>query len=112
MTQLSTVSHCAFVRTRPGYSAELGTRLNELVEPTRLAPGCLHFVLQRSQRDEDLWWLSGSWIGQAAMNSYFESPVMQVFSDPVQQLLVRSLDLHTFDEMGASAIAAVDGRSV
>ncbi|WPO99097.1 putative quinol monooxygenase [Pseudomonas sp. HR96] len=96
MTQSSTVSHSAFVRARPGHSAELGARLSSLLEPSRQAPGCLHFALQHSHCEEGLWHVSGFWSSQQAMDDYFASPAMQVFSDVVQALLVKSLDLHTF----------------
>lgn len=101
MTQYATVSHSAFVRARPGFSAELGVRLSHLLEPTRQAPGCLHFALQHSHCDDGLWLISGFWNSQQAMNDYFASPAMQVFSDVVQDLLVSSLDLHTFKNVNS-----------
>ncbi|KTC37483.1 MAG: antibiotic biosynthesis monooxygenase family protein [Pseudomonas sp.] len=95
------VSHMAFVRARAGRSSELGARLSSLIEPSRQAPGCLHFALQRSQCDADLWLVSGFWNNQQAMTAYFSSPAMQVFTDLVQDLVVNSLDLHTFNTVSA-----------
>lgn len=102
MTQHTMVSHSAFVRARPGYSAELGQRLAGLLEPSRKAPGCLHFALQHSHYDDSLWLISGFWSSPKAMSDYFASPALQVFSDVVQDLLVSSLDLHTFENISAS----------
>ncbi len=95
------VSHMAFVRARAGRSMELGARLSSLIEPSRQAPGCLHFALQRSQCDTELWLVSGFWSNQQAMTAYFSSPAMQVFTDLVQDLVVNSLDLHTFNSVSA-----------
>lgn len=102
MTSYPTVSHCALVHARPGFSVELGARLQALVQASRQADGCLHFAVQRSQCDENLWLVSGFWAGQAAMLTWFDSPAMQVFSDLVQALLVKHLDLHTFGDVAAA----------
>jgi quinol monooxygenase YgiN len=103
MTYASSVSHSAFVRARQGCSMELGARLGELLEPSRRAPGCMHFALQHSHCDEDLWLVSGFWSSQKAMDDYFASPTMQVFSDVVQAFLVSSLDLHTFHQVAGDS---------
>ncbi|AZC26462.1 MULTISPECIES: antibiotic biosynthesis monooxygenase family protein [Pseudomonas] len=95
------VSHMAFVRARAGYSKELGARLCSLIEPSRQAPGCLHFALQLSQCDADLWLVSGFWSSQQAMTAYFNSPAMEIFSELVRDLVVNSLDLHTFNTVSA-----------
>jgi quinol monooxygenase YgiN len=102
MMQHQSVSHSAFIRARAGRSVELGEHLNLLLEPSRKTPGCLHFALQRSQCDEALWLLSGFWADQQAMSAWFASPVMQVFNQLLDKGLVSSLDLHTFDEVGAA----------
>ncbi|MGE8151181.1 putative quinol monooxygenase [Pseudomonas vancouverensis] len=99
------VSHMAFVRARAGRSAELGLRLSALIEPSRDAPGCLNFALQQSQCDPELWLVSGFWTHQQAMTAYFSTPAMQIFAELVQELVVNSLDFHTFREV--SAIQAV-----
>lgn len=102
MTLSATVSHCALVHARAGFSAELGTRLQALVQASRQAHGCLHFAVQRSQCDHNLWLVSGFWAGQEPMLAWFDSPAMQVFSDLVQALLVERLDLHTFADVAAA----------
>ncbi|WP_024717452.1 putative quinol monooxygenase [Pseudomonas putida] len=100
MTLKQPVTHLAFIRASSGRSAELGARLRDLrdlLEPSRRAPGCLSFTVQRSQADADLWLLSGSWQDQQAMSGYFASPTLDVFGELVQAQVVSSLDLHTFD---------------
>ena len=96
------VSHMAFVRARAGRSAELGARLSALIEPSRSASGCLSFALQQSQCDAELWLVSGFWINQQAMTAYFSTPAMQIFADLVQDLVVNSLDFHTFKDVSAA----------
>ncbi len=95
------VSHMAFVRARAGRSMELGARLSCLIEPSRQASGCLHFALQHSLCDPELWLVSGFWVDQQAMTAYFSTPAMQVFAELVQELVVNSLDFHTFSEVSA-----------
>ncbi|WP_166363806.1 putative quinol monooxygenase [Pseudomonas akapageensis] len=99
MTSPQPVSHLAFIRANVGSSAALGERLDRLLEPSRQAPGCLHFALQRSQCDDHLWLVSGFWTDEGAMTAYLGSPAMQVFSEVVQELMVSSLDLHTFSDV-------------
>ena len=96
------VSHMAFVRARAGRSAELGARLSALIEPSRSAPGCLSFTLQHSQCDPELWLVSGFWMNQQAMAAYFSTPAMQIFAGLVQDLVVNSLDFHTFKDVSAA----------
>ena len=96
------VSHMAFIRARAGRSAELGARLSALIEPSRNAPGCLSFSLQYSQCDPELWLVSGFWDNQQAMTAYFGSPSMQIFAELVQELVVNSLDFHTFKDVSAA----------
>lgn len=96
------VSHMAFVRARAGRSAELGARLSALIEPSRTAPGCLSFALQHSQCDPELWLVSGFWLDQQAMTAYFSTPAMQIFAELVEDLVVNSLDFHTFEQVSAA----------
>jgi quinol monooxygenase YgiN len=102
MSKQIPVSHMAFVRARAGRSAELGVRLSALIEPSRSAGGCLSFSLQHSQCDPDLWLVSGFWTHQQAMTAYFSTPAMQIFADLVQDLVVNSLDFHTFKDVSAA----------
>ncbi|MBK5000156.1 antibiotic biosynthesis monooxygenase [Pseudomonas sp. S31] len=97
MTLRQPVTHLAFIRASSGRSAELGARLRDLLEPSLRSPGCLSFSVQRSQADDDLWLLSGSWCDQQAMSGYFASPTLDVFGELVQAQVVRSLDLQTFN---------------
>ncbi|QCI10966.1 antibiotic biosynthesis monooxygenase [Pseudomonas putida] len=97
MTLRQPVTHLAFIRASSGRSAELGARLRDLLEPSLRTPGCLSFTVQRSQADDDLWLLSGSWRDHQAMSGYFASPTLDVFGELVQAQVLRSLDLHTFD---------------
>ncbi|MEB0045096.1 MULTISPECIES: putative quinol monooxygenase [unclassified Pseudomonas] len=96
------VSHMAFIRASVGRSAELGARLSTLIEPSRAASGCLSFSLQHSQCDPELWLVSGFWTHQHAMTAYFNTPAMQIFAELVQDLVVKSLDFHTFNDVSAT----------
>ena len=106
------VSHMAFVRACAGRSAELGVRLSALIEPSRAAPGCLNFALQHSQCDPQLWLVSGFWSNQQAMTAYFSTPAMEVFAELVQELVVNSLDFHTFKDVSTAQALRQSGAAV
>ncbi|TDV55807.1 quinol monooxygenase YgiN [Pseudomonas graminis] len=96
MLTTSAVSHWVSVRARPGRSAQLGARLSSLISPSAAASGCLHFGLQKSLTDENLWVITGSWADSSAMNDWFAAPELNLFSELVAELLVASLDFQTF----------------
>lgn len=96
MLKTSVVSHWVSVRARPGHSVQLGARLSTLISPSAAASGCLHFALQKSLVDEDLWVITGSWADHSAMNDWFAAPELNLFSELVTELLVASLDFQTF----------------
>ncbi|SDU84285.1 antibiotic biosynthesis monooxygenase family protein [Pseudomonas mucidolens] len=94
-------SHMAFIRAHAGCSTELGARLSCLIEPGRQAPGCLQFSLQRSQIDPDVWLVSGFWSSEQAMNVYFNSPALLIFTELLNDMVVRSMDFQTFTDTSA-----------
>ncbi|CAM2817687.1 antibiotic biosynthesis monooxygenase family protein [Pseudomonas gessardii] len=94
-------SHMAFIRARSGCSTELGARLSRLIEPGRQAQGCLQFSLQHSQVDPDVWLVSGFWCSEQAMSAYFSSPALMLFSELLNDGVVRSMDFQTFIEASA-----------
>jgi quinol monooxygenase YgiN len=96
MLNTSVVSHWVSVRARAGRSAQLGARLSSLISPSAAAAGCLHFALQKSLTDEDLWVITGSWADPSAMNDWFAAPELNLFSELVTEMLVTSLDFQTF----------------
>ena len=114
MPSTSVVSHWVSVRARAGHSAQLGARLSSLINPSAVAPGCLHFALQKSLTDEDLWVITGTWADPSAMNDWFAAPELNLFSELVTELLVASLDFQTFATVTAAqaqqAPIAVDAR--
>ncbi|MGY2258706.1 antibiotic biosynthesis monooxygenase family protein [Pseudomonas sp. SDO55104_S430] len=112
MSKQIPVSHMAFVRARAGRSQELGVRLSALIEPSRAASGCLSFALQHSQGDPDLWLVSGFWTNQQSMTAYFSTPAMEVFAELVQDLVVNSLDFHTFREVSEAQALRQSGAAV
>jgi quinol monooxygenase YgiN len=83
--------------------------LSSLIDPTLEAPGCLHFALQQSMCDPDLWLVSGLWSSEQAMNAYFSTPELSVFADVVQERVVSSLDFHTFATVSAAQASQMHG---
>ena len=58
--------------------------------------------MQHSQCDPQLWLVSGFWLDQQAMTAYFSTPAMQIFAELVEDLVVNSLDFHTFEQVSAA----------
>jgi quinol monooxygenase YgiN len=102
MLNTSVVNHWVAVRARPGHGAQLAARLSSLIGPSAAAPGCLHFALQKSLTDEDLWVITGMWADPSAMNDWFAAPELNLFSELVAELLVQSLDFQTYATVTAA----------
>jgi hypothetical protein len=43
------------------------------------------------------------------MTAYFNTPAMEIFAELVQELVVNSLDFHTFKEVSAAQASASPG---
>lgn len=102
MHSTSVVSHLVSVRASAGNSAQLGARLSTLIGPSSRTAGCLHFALQKSMAEDDVWVVSGLWADQSAMNDWFAAPELKVFSELMIEKLVRSLDFQTFTHVTAA----------
>jgi len=96
MSQAPVISHSLRVRSQPGRSAELGAQLQRLSKGSRQAPGCLHFDVQVSTREPDVWWVSGFWSPASALQDWLRSPAMGVFDDLLAHALLSSMDVRTF----------------
>ncbi len=96
------VSHMAFVR---GARRAFGGTRCAPQRPDRTVPCSARLPelsLQHSQCDPQLWLVSGFWSNQQAMTAYFNTPAMEIFAELVQELVVNSLDFHTFKDVSAA----------
>lgn len=110
MHRTSVVTHLVSLRASAGNSAHLGARLSTLIGTSSKAAGCLHFALQKSMTEEDVWLISGVWADKSAMNDWFAAPELNIFSELVTARLVNSLDFQTFASVtAAQAEAAHEG---
>jgi quinol monooxygenase YgiN len=109
MHSTSVVSHLVSLRASAGNSAQLGVRLSALIGPACGTAGCLHFALQQSMTEQDVWVISGLWADKSAMNDWFSAPELRVFSELMAERLIRSVDFQTFANVtAAQARAAYD----
>lgn len=106
MSRSSVVSHHVAARASAGRSEQLGAALSPLIASASVAPGCLHFALQRSMTDAEVWVISGTWAGEQAMNAWFCSPDLTVFSDLVVGRVVTHFDFQTFVSVSAGEAEA------
>lgn len=98
MPQPNAVSHMTLVRARVGCSDQVQACLNQMIEPTLNAPGCLHFALQHGHSDPLVWQVVGHWLDETSMQAYFNSTTMEVYSKLLQLQVVDSLDFQTFSK--------------
>jgi quinol monooxygenase YgiN len=112
MQSTSIVSHLVYARASAGHSAQLGARLSTLIAQTSRTLGCLHFGLQRSVTEDDLWVISGLWTDKSAMNDWFASPELNIFADLMTERVVSSLDFQTFANVTAAQARAAYGVDV
>lgn len=110
MSRSSVVSHHITARASAGRSEHLGAVLGTLIASASVAQGCLHFALQRSMTDGDLWVLSGTWAGEQAMRDWFCSPDLTVFSELVAGRVVNSFDFQTFVCVSPSTVSRSSSR--
>ena len=95
-------SHMAFIRARSGCSTELGARLSSLIEPGRQAQGCLQFSLQHTPGRPRC--VAGVRVlsSEQAMSAYFSSPALMIFTELLNDMVVRSMDFQTFTDASAA----------
>ena len=98
MPQSHCVSHTTRVHARAGCSVQVQACLMRVIEPTLKTPGCLHFALQQCDSDPLLWQIAGYWQDECAMQAYFNSSVMEVYSVLLNEQMIERLEFHTFTE--------------
>ncbi len=76
---MSQVTSLAFFRARRGQSEALGATLAALVEPIRLAAGCLNYDLHRSVDDADVWFVYDNWRSPEGFDAHMVSEHLQAF---------------------------------
>lgn len=62
----------------------------------------LQFSLQHSQVDPDVWLVSGFWSSEQAMSDYFNSPALVIFTELLNDGVLRSMDFQTFTDASAA----------
>ena len=98
MPQSHCVSHTTRVHARAGCSVQVQACLMRVIEPTLKTPGCLHFALQHCDSDPLLWQIAGYWQDECAMQAYFNSSVMEVYSVLLNEQMIERLEFQTFTE--------------
>ncbi|WP_324830524.1 putative quinol monooxygenase [Pseudomonas saxonica] len=98
MPQSHCVSHTTRVHARAGCSVQVQACLMRVIEPTLKTPGCLHFALQQCDSDPLLWQIAGYWQDECAMQAYFNSSVMEVYSVLLNEQMIERLEFQTFTE--------------
>jgi quinol monooxygenase YgiN len=58
--------------------------------------------LQQSQVDADVWLVSGFWSSEQAMSVYFNSPALVIFTELLNDMVIRSMDFQTFTDASAA----------
>lgn len=87
------VTVIARIKAREGKSQEVESVLTDLIGPTREEPGCISYVLHRSNNDERSFLFVESWASQAALEEHLQRPYLQAFVARADELLAEPLDV-------------------
>lgn len=93
MTQLTNI---AFIRAQKGRGSELGNQLLKLVAPSRAEPGCIGYIVHRSNDDPDMWCVYENWRSADDLTAHFGLPHMVDFVGMIPSLVEGNLDLRSF----------------
>ena len=74
MTQLTNI---AFIRAQKGRGSELGNQLLKLVAPSRAEPGCIGYIVHRSNDDPDMWCVYENWRSADDLTAHFGLPLVE-----------------------------------
>ncbi|WP_426151879.1 antibiotic biosynthesis monooxygenase [Pseudomonas sp. DC3000-4b1] len=93
MTEQSLITHRVILRTWPGRSSLVGSRLTRLVEQARTVPACLTMVTQRHPEDPRAWQLEMCWDNEQALGAWLAAPLADLFGELLNQRLVMHIDI-------------------
>ena len=83
----------AILKAKPHQQENLKVALQELVQPTRLEPGCLDYVLFQIKENPSTFYVRESWRGQQALDTHVSLPHFQKFAAQMDSLLAEPLQL-------------------
>lgn len=96
MTQLTNI---AFIRAKKGRGPELGEQLLNLIAPSKAEPGCIDYIIHRSNDDPDMWCVYENWRTAGDLTAHFALPHMVNFINKVPSLVEGDLDLYSFSRI-------------
>ena len=89
----------AVLKAKAGMGEVLRRELLELIEPTRLEPGNLDYVLFELRDEPETFYMREAFVNQAALDAHCETDYFQAFVRQADELLAEPLRLIFMEEV-------------
>lgn len=89
----------AVLKARAGMRERLRRELLKLIEPTRLEPGNLDYVLFELQEEPGTFYMREAFVNQGALDAHCETDYFQAFACQAEELLAEPLRLILMEEV-------------
>ncbi|MCH7373157.1 MULTISPECIES: putative quinol monooxygenase [Aeromonas] len=90
----------AVLKAKAGMGEVLRRELLELIEPTRLEPGNLDYVLFELRDEPETFYMREAFVNQAALDAHCATDYFQAFARQADALLAEPLRLIMMKEVG------------
>lgn len=89
----------AFVKTKPGHSADLKPFLLDLVKASRTEAACLQYELYQSTDNEDIFVFHEEWADQAGLDLHGKQKHIADFAAAATPLLAEPITIYRTDKI-------------
>lgn len=90
------VTVVAYLTPRPGLEAETEKLLLSLVEPTRREPGCIDYVLHRTDGEPCVFLFYENWRSREDLDRHLTLPHLEPLFERKSELLAKDIDVKLF----------------
>jgi quinol monooxygenase YgiN/mannose-6-phosphate isomerase-like protein (cupin superfamily) len=105
------VGRYAKATAKPGQGERLASKLLEVAEGLREAPGCRLYLINRSQDDPDVIWVTELWQSQEQLDAALESPEARARIPEVLDLVLEDgFERIDLDPLGGAGVAPQDEK--
>ncbi|MNF60368.1 putative monooxygenase YcnE [compost metagenome] len=93
----------AVLKARAGMRERLRRELLKLIEPTRLEPGNLDYVLFELQEEPGTFYMREAFVNQGALDDHCATDYFQAFAGQAEELLAEPLRLILMEEVSPAS---------
>lgn len=90
----------ATITAKPGQRGAIIEKSQDLIESTRLEPGCISYHLYASTEDEDVLMMFEKWENKEVLDAHMQTEHFKAFGHVIEDLVAKELDIliYTADE--------------